>query len=51
MGKKRSGHKKAAKTRDLSARKGANVKGGWSWGLGQAVNGIGDALATAARKS
>ena len=32
MGRKRSGTKKTAKARDLSARKGANVKGGWAWG-------------------
>jgi hypothetical protein len=51
MGKKRSGHKKAAKARDLSAQKGAKVKGGWSWCVSETVKNIGEALATAARKS
>ena len=49
MGKKRSGTKKTAKARDLFARKGANVKGGWQWGASKGVKSVGDALATAAR--
>jgi hypothetical protein len=56
MGKKRSGHKKAAKARDLSVRKGANVKGGWPMGVlsttqTDTLKAIGDAVAKAARTS
>lgn len=50
MAKSKTGRKKTAKVRDLSARKGTNAKGGSLNSLSNAIKSIGDGLSTAARK-
>jgi len=50
MAKSKTGRKKTAKVRDLSARKGTNAKGGSLSTLSDVVKSIGDGLTTAARK-
>ena len=50
MAKSKTGRKKTAKVRDLSARKGTNAKGGSQSTLSDVVKSIGDGLTTAARK-
>jgi hypothetical protein len=49
MAKSKTGRKKTAKVRDLSARRSTNPKGGSS-ALSNVVKSIGDGLSTAARK-